>query len=153
MHGRRPPPSREKFESLEVILRPSRLRFQDGFQGFEGEGIPLAVWRDRHAAPVRVVVTLMRTLLANEKESVAFEGSYKFSGSKRPEATVVDGHLLGGNRDAGFLLGNFFGEILGADGQRFSLLYKLLRNHVNNFVDPGEGLFAGPARRRGAQAL
>lgn len=64
------------------------------------------VWRDCNAPAIGVSVTLVRSNLADEIETVAGERRGQFSGSERLQATIVDGHAtLDDDRDPGLLLG------------------------------------------------
>jgi len=109
----------------------------------------------RYPLPVRVAVTLMRSGLADEIKTIASEGGDEFSGSERPEATVIDGHVLDGDRDAGLLLGNLhhFDGILWTFRQWLSLLDELLDDHANDFIDVAQRFFSGAPRGCCADAL
>ena len=91
--------------------------------------------------------TLMRTHLADKIKSVAVKRGDEFPCRKRVEATIIDGHVLDGNRNAGCLLRNLsdFNRVCRAFWQRLPFLNKLLNDHADNFVDVVEGfLFRAP---------
>lgn len=63
----------------EIALSPEGLHFDHRLQGFDGEGVPSSMRRNRDAPSIGVSVALMRSFLADEIESVAGESSDYFS--------------------------------------------------------------------------
>jgi hypothetical protein len=61
--------------------------------------------RNGYTPAVVMFKPLMRSRLTSEIESVADESCDQISGGQRTEATIIDGHVLHGNRNAGCLLG------------------------------------------------
>ena len=93
--------------------------------------------RHNHTAAVRMAIALMRSGLTDKIETIACQGCNHFSGRQRTETTVIEGHGLDRDRDAGILPGN----LLDLDGtlrafwQRLALLHEFLDEHVNHLID------------------
>lgn len=84
-----PPQDRELLlpepQADQIVLSPTGLPLDHGFQGFDGERIPSCMRRHSHTPAVRVAVTLMRSDLADEIKAIAREGGNQFSRSLATE--------------------------------------------------------------------
>ena len=58
-----------------------------------------------HPTPVLMLIPLVGSALPYEIKAITNEGGDQFSSRKGTQATVIDGHVLNGDRDAGSLLG------------------------------------------------
>jgi len=82
-----------------AILKSSVLTID--LSVFIGNVSPRPVRRDGYAPAVRMFVALMRSTLAYEIEAIAGQRGDQLTGGKRTEATIIDGHFLDGDRNAG----------------------------------------------------
>jgi hypothetical protein len=85
---------RQKLKPFEILFRPVSLSLDDRFKSLDRERIPASVRSDGYPPSIWMAVALMRSGLTNKNESVAFESGDKLSGSQRPEAAIIHGHVL-----------------------------------------------------------
>jgi hypothetical protein len=96
----------DQVKALQVIFGPAGLGLNYGSQSFDGERVTPGVRCYGNAATVRMFIPLVRSTLAYKLKTVANERGFQFASGDRTKATVVDGHVLNGDRYAGCLLGN-----------------------------------------------
>jgi hypothetical protein len=138
-----------QLESLKVFFRPAGLHLDDALERLSCECIATSMRRHGNPAPIWMPISLVRPDLADEIKPIARESGDQISCTERMEATVVDGHALHSDSNAGFLLRNLsdFNRLGGTLGKRSPFLDEFLDDHMHHIINVLKRFFSRLAPR------